>query len=152
ELLKLARDLAEKEPRSRIQAEAIEAEIRGHRQAMTKVHQQGDAAALKLAQLLAIDPNVKLMPIDERLTPVALADMTAPVDELVRRALAEGPGIRELEGLLGVVQSSIDRAKGPGMFMPIIELHATEGGFGAGPGDDMRWDNRFDIGLRARWN
>src|SRR5262249_37045246 len=66
-------------------------------------------------------------------------------------ALASGPGIRELEGLLGLVQSSLDRAKGPGMLLPIVELCLAEGGFGAGPGDDMRWDNRFDARVQVRW-
>ncbi len=28
----------------------------------------------------------------------------------------------------------------------------AEGGFGTGPGDDMRWDNRWDLGLQFRWN
>jgi hypothetical protein len=33
-----------------------------------------------------------------------------------------------------------------------VELGVAEGAFGAGPGDDMRWDNRLDIVLQARWN
>jgi outer membrane protein TolC len=152
ELLESARKLAKTEPPAELQAIALEAESKGHRAAIAKVHQQGDAAALKLAQLLSLDPNAKLMPIDDRLAAFALADANAPVDELVGRALANGPGIRELQGLLGVVQSSIDKAKGPGMLMPILELRMAEGGFGAGPGEDMRWDNRFDFYAQARWN
>jgi outer membrane protein TolC len=140
------------EPWSELLVEALEMDIRGHKAAMAKVHQQGDAAALKLAMLLGLDPNVKLVPIDDRLAPFALADTTAPVEDLVSRALANGPGIRELEGLLGVVQDAIEKAKGPGMLMPIIELRVAEGGFGAGPGDDMRWDNRMDAFAQLRWN
>lgn len=153
ELLKSARKLLDaKEPAAALLVEALEAESQGHRQAMAKIHQQGDAAALKLALLLGLDPDVKLMPIDDRLAPFALADTSASVEDLVSRALANGPGVRELEGLLGVVQSGIDKAKGPGMLMPIFELRVYEGGFGAGPGDDMRWDNRLDAWMQARWN
>jgi outer membrane protein TolC len=119
---------------------------------VAKIHQQGDAAALKLAMLLGLDPNVRLMPVDERLAPFALADTTAPVEDLVRRALSNGPGVRELASLLGAVQESIDKAKGPGMLMPIFELRVAEGAFGAGPGDDMKWDNRFDAFAQVRWN
>jgi outer membrane protein TolC len=144
--------LANKEPWSELLVSALEAESKGHKAAVTKVHQQGDAAALKLALLLGIDPNVKLLPIDDRLAPFALADTTAPVEELVSRALTSGPGIRELDSLLGVVQAGIEKAKGPGMLMPIVELRVTEGGFGAGPGDDMRWDNRMDAFVTLRWN
>ncbi len=152
ELLKRARDLAEKEPPSRIQAEAIEAELRGHKQAIAKLHQQGDAASVKLAQLIGVDPKTRLMPIDDRLVPFALADTGAPVDDLVDRALANGPGVRELQSLLALVQNSIEKAKGPGMLMPMLELRVAEGGFGAGPGDSMLWDNRFDAALQVRWN
>jgi outer membrane protein TolC len=152
ELLKSARALAAKEPPARLQAEAIESESFGHRQAIAKVHQQGDAAAFKLAQLLGLDPNVKLMPVDDRLAPFAIADATTPVDELVSRALENGPGVRELQGLLGVVQSGIDKAKGPTMLLPVFELRAAEGLFGAGPGDDVRWANRLDVGVQARYN
>jgi outer membrane protein TolC len=152
ELLQSARELAAKEPVSRLQADAIEGESQGHRQAVAKIHLQGDQAAFKLALLLGLDPNLKLMPIDDRLAPFDLADTTAPVEELVNRALANGPGVRELENLLGVVQNGIDKAKGPGMLMPIFELRVAEGGFGAGPGDDMRWANQVDAGVQVRWN
>jgi outer membrane protein TolC len=152
ELLESARKLAKTEPPADLQAIALESESKGHKAAIAKVHQQGDAAALKLAQLLGLDPNAKLMPIDDRLAAFALADVNTPIEELVSRALANGPGIREMEGLLGVVQSSIEKAKGPGMLMPILELRVAEGGFGAGPGDDMRWDNRMDVYAQVRWN
>ena len=34
----------------------------------------------------------------------------------------------------------------------MVGVRVAEGGFGAGPGDSMTWDNRFDLGLQARWN
>jgi outer membrane protein TolC len=152
-LLAYARKLlAEKEPWSELLVNALEAESKGHKAAVTKIHQQGDAAGLKLALLIGLDPNMRLMPIDDRLAPFALADTTSPVEDLVSRALADGPGVRELQGLLEVVQAGIEKAKGPGMLMPIVELRVTEGGFGAGPGDDMRWFNRMDAFVQFRWN
>jgi outer membrane protein TolC len=152
-LLAKARELqANKEAWSDLLVEALEMDSKGHKAAVAKVHQQGDAAALKLAMLLGLDPNVKLIPIDDRLAPFALADTSAPIEELVSRALANGPGVRELDGLLRVVQEAIEKAKGPGMLMPIVELHVAEGGIGAGPGDDMRWDNRMDAFAQVRWN
>jgi outer membrane protein TolC len=57
-----------------------------------------------------------------------------------------------MEGLLNLIQESMERAKGPGKFLPVFEVRLAEGGFGAGPGDQMTWDNRFDLGLQARWN
>ncbi|HEV3203522.1 MAG TPA: TolC family protein, partial [Gemmataceae bacterium] len=43
-------------------------------------------------------------------------------------------------------------SKGFGKFIPLFEVRMAEGGFGAGPGDRMEWDNRWDLGLQARWN
>jgi outer membrane protein TolC len=154
-LLERARKNAKGEPRASIQAlqaEAIEAESRGHHQALVKLREQGDAAAVKLANLLGLDPNVKLMPIDDRLAAFALADTTASVEDQVSRALSNGPGVRELESLLAVVQDSIEKAKGPGMLLPIFEVRMAEGGFGAGPGDSMLWANRWDLCAQMRWN
>src|SRR5262249_53032545 len=45
-----------------------------------------------------------------------------------------------------------DKAKGPSMLLPVFELRVAEGVFGAGPGDDMRWDNRLDVAVQARYN
>jgi outer membrane protein TolC len=152
EILKRARELAEKEEPAKIQAETLEADSKGHEQSLEKLHYQGNAAATKLAYLLGLDACVQLMPVDDRLAPFALVDASPDVCELVQQALTNGPGIRELEGLLALVQDSIDKAKGPSMFLPIIELRMAEGGFGAGPGDQMTWDNRWDLGLQMRWN
>jgi outer membrane protein TolC len=152
EILKRARELAEKEEPAKIQAESIEADSKGHKQALTKLHYQGDAASTKLAYLLGLDPCVQLMPVDDRLVPFALVDASPDVCELVQQAMINGPGIRELEGLLALVQDSMDKAKGPSMLLPIVELRMAEGGFGAGPGDSMTWDNRWDLGLQMRWN
>jgi outer membrane protein TolC len=152
DMLKRARELADKEPPAKIQSETLEADAKGHKQALTKLHYQGDAAATKLANLLGLDSCVRLMPVDDRLAPFDLVDASPDVCELVQQALRNGPGIRELEGLLALVQDSMEKAKGPSMFMPIVELRMAEGGFGAGPGDSMTWDNRWDLGLQMRWN
>src|SRR5262249_49791402 len=74
------------------------------------------------------------------------------VGELVARVLATGPGIQEMEGLLGLVHESIERSRGPGRLMPVLELHMAEGIFGSGPGSRSDWDNRWDFGVAARWN
>jgi hypothetical protein len=57
-----------------------------------------------------------------------------------------------MEGLLATIQDALEKSKGPGKYLPVFEVRALEGVFGAGPGDDMKWDNRFDLGLQARWN
>jgi outer membrane protein TolC len=154
EVLEQAREIAKpgREPGTRFQVEAIEAEVYALRQITKKLRQQGDAAAAKLAYLLGLAPDVQLVPVDGRLVAFELVDASRPSEELVAQALASGPGVRELERLLAVVNAGRERAKGPGRLIPILEMRMLEGGFGAAPGARLDWDNRWDLGLQARWN
>jgi outer membrane protein TolC len=93
-----------------------------------------------------------LVPIDNRLVAFELVDGKLSASDLIAQALANGPGIREMEGLLSLIHESNERAKGPGKYLPVFESRMIEGGFGTGPGDRMDWENRWDFGLQARWN
>ena len=143
---------AEKTAYTRLGVEAIESSISGLRQTILRLHQQGDAASAKLAYLLGLGPCVELVPVDGRLVPFSLVDATPPTCDLVAQALTNGPGVRELEALLGVIQNAIDKAQGCGKYLPTFQARMDEGAFGAGPGDSMSWDNRWDLVVQARWN
>jgi outer membrane protein TolC len=155
DLLKLrdrALKLAEADPAAQVEVARIKAELGGRQQSILKLRQQGNAASAKLAYLLGIDPCTDLQPIDSSLAPFDLVDATPPTCVLVERALTNGPGIRELEGLLGLIHESIDRANGWTSRLPVVGLRVAEGGFGAGANSTLDWDNRFDLGIQARWN
>ncbi len=152
DLLKRARNAAEVEKLARVEVYRIQSEVDGQRQAVAKLRAQAAGAAAKLAYLLGLDPCTQLVPVDTRLIAFDLVDVTPPTCELVNQALTNGPGVREIEGLLNLIQTSMERAKGPGQFLPTLEMHMAEGGFGAGPGDSLTWDNRWDLALQARWN
>ncbi len=150
-------DRAEKLIRDRdrvatVLAESIRGEIQGRQQAAARLRQQGNAAAAKLGYLLGLGREAPLVPMDTTLAPVDLVDATVPVNELVDRALANGPGVRELESMLGVIQNALTQASGPARFLPTFQVNVLEEGFGAGPGARLDWDNRLDICLKARWN
>jgi outer membrane protein TolC len=132
--------------------EALLSALSGYRQAEAKLHQQGNAASAKLAQLLGLDPATELHPIDGRLVALDLVDADVPTGDLVARALAAGPGVRELEGMLAVIHEGIDQSKGPLRLMPVIEMGMAEGAFGAAPGSSLDWSNRWDLRLQARWD
>jgi outer membrane protein TolC len=132
--------------------EAARAQVTGRKLAISQAHAQGDAAAAKLAYLLGLGPDVELVPVETALKPITLVDDKQPTEALVSQALQAGPGIRELEQMVAVIQDGIDRASGPGRFLPVFEVRALEGAFAAGPGDSLSWSNRFDMGVQMRWN
>jgi outer membrane protein TolC len=132
--------------------EAIKTEIAGRKQAMAKLHQQGDAASMKLSYLLGLPHTTQLVPTDHSFAPIDLVDASPPVDELIHQAVTNGPGVHEMEGLLDTIHGGIAELEGPKKYMPTVGLNAVEGDFGGGPGASMTWGNRFDIGLTAKWN
>ncbi len=151
-LRRAEKQLTPTDQRARVLVESIQAEISGRKQALARLRQQGDAAAAKLAYLLGLPPDARLVPTESTLTPLELVDVSRPVEELVARVLTNGPGLRELEGLLAVIQCGIDQASGPRGYLPTVCVNMAEGAFGAGPGARLDWDNRWDLGLQARWN
>lgn len=151
-LLERTRKLAEVEPGTKVEVARIESELASRRSSVARLVEQAEAASYKLIYLLGLDPCVELLPVDVSIVPFDLVDVSPPACDLVDQALANGPGIKEMEGLLGLVVSSMERAKGPGRLLPVFEVRMAEGAFGAGPGANLTWDNRYDLGLQARWN
>ena len=133
-------------------AEGVAAELAGAELAEAKLHEQGDAASAKLAYLLGLDPESPLVPVDEALAPINVVDAAPPTSALVAQALANGPGVRELQGLLAAIDCGMAELEGPKKFLPTLDLCVGEGAFGAGPDASMTWANRFDLGVEARWN
>ena len=136
----------------KVLVESVQAELSGSAQARAKLRQQGDAASAKLAYLLGLDPQCPLVPVDETLTPIDVVDATPPTPVLVAQALTDGPGIHELQGLIRIIDCGMAEMSGPKRFLPTFGLCATEGAFARGPGSNLEFSNRFDLGLQARWN
>ena len=68
------------------------------------------------------------MVIDRQLTTFDLVDPCVPVQGLTAKALSNGPGVSELEGLLALIAHGEERSHGLGRFMPVIEAKVAEGG------------------------
>lgn len=89
--------------------EAIETAVNGRRQFILHTHQQGEAAAVKLAYLMGSNDGVPTT--RETLQPMDRVDTSVPVEVLVRQAQNNGPGVRELQGLIASIQQGIDQAR-----------------------------------------
>ncbi len=110
ELLDRARRLASTERPAKVIVEAIETAHNGRRQYLLRIHQQGDAAAVKLAYLLGIKDGVPAA-ADETLAPVDLTDATVPLPSLLKQAEENGPGVAELQGLAAAIEQGIAEAQ-----------------------------------------
>ncbi len=106
-LLHRAENLAKSDRSAAVLVESLRSDLTGRDAAQLKLRQQGDAAAAKLAYLLNLPPETPVVPLDATLEPVDLVDVSPPVSELVARAQACGPAVRELAGLLATIEEGI---------------------------------------------
>ena len=131
---------------------SVKATIDGRHQLLSQLRQQGKAASAKLVYLLGLPPQTVLIPVDPVLGPIELVDTSPGPDRLIAQALAQGPCIQELQGILGIIQLGLEKANSIHNLLPALQLSAYEGAFGAGPGGNLAWDNRLDVTLGFRWN
>jgi outer membrane protein TolC len=151
-LLEQTRKLAEIDPGVRVEVSRIEAELSAEKVLTRKLAVGARTTAAKLTYLLGLDPACDLLAVERQLVPIALVDAQQPVQALVAQAFAQGPGVRELEGLLQVIEEARTQAEGPQRWLPTVQLFMNEGAFGAGPGSNLDWANRWDMLLNVRWN
>jgi outer membrane protein TolC len=152
DLLERSEKLAGVESGARVEVSRLRTELTARRQFTSRLRQQAAAASAKLAYLLGLDPQTVLVPVDGKLTPLDLVDVSQPVEQLIARATTTGPGVRELDGLINLIHESIAQANSRARLVPVVEVRMAEGAFGAGPGASSTWDNRWDLGLQVRWN
>lgn len=152
DVLVVAKKRADAVPKAIEEVHRTKSGLAAQRQIHVKLRESSKAAAARLIYLLGLDPSSELMVLERKFAPFDLVDARVPAAALVDQALRRGPGIRELEGLLGVIEEARAKASGAGRLLPTFELTVAEGAFGAGPGSNMNWDNRLDIAVQARWN
>ncbi len=88
----------------------VQTEIAAREANLRRFDAQVAAASAKLIYLMALDSCTVLLPIDSRLEPISLIDATTPVCDLIARAVTQGPGIHDLEGLVAVTDDAASRS------------------------------------------
>ncbi|MBL9081141.1 MAG: TolC family protein [Planctomycetales bacterium] len=108
-------------------------------------------AAARLTEILRLDPTLKLVPIEQQLEPLEIADSSLPVGELVARGLSARPELSEQRHL---VAAAVERLRRERMapLVPSLLIGTSYGGFGAGLGGDIDdFGDRFDFDAVAYW-
>jgi len=148
----MAETLAKIDPGLRIEVTRIDAEVQAQKLLTRKLREGARSAAAKVNFLLGLDPETELVPLEGGIAAFTLVDANQPAQHLVDASLSKGPGVRELEGLLSLIEGARARSNGLGRLLPSVEVTMAEGAFGAGPGSQTTWDNRWDLCLHVRWN
>ena len=135
-----------------VEVARIKATLRNRELLISQLQEEAARISAKLVYLLGLDPSATIVVADDHLVPLDLIDPNKPAAELVSQALTMGPGIQEMERMLAQIDEGVCQSNGPIKYMPVLEMHMLEGAFGTGPGGSTTWDNRFDLGLQARWD
>jgi len=109
DLLDRANERAKTEPAAKVEVSRILAELEALRANVYKFEAEITAAGAKLCYLLGLDPCTHLVTAESGLVPFALIDADQPLCDFIAQVLGQGPGIREMEGLMNLVEDALAR-------------------------------------------
>lgn len=101
---------------------------------LTRARQQQRLAATQLAQTLHLQPTIELIPAEREPAPLALADLNASLEELIRTALQNRPEVARSSAFIAAAEDS-RRGAIYGPLLPTIGGQAFAGQFNGAPGD-----------------
>jgi len=108
-------------------------------------------ASARLVQLVRLNADVELEPIDPTILPIELVPPDAAVGELVAQGLTLRPELREARHLTSQAVEKMRRER-YAILLPSLALGASYGGFGGGEGSAIvRYDERFDADAVVYW-
>lgn len=108
-------------------------------------------ASARLAELLRLDPTVKLQPIEPSVAPIELVAEDELLSELVAQALENRPELAESRHLVSEAVELLKREQFAPL-IPSLALGVSYGSFGGGEGDGLEdFDDRWDLDLMAFW-
>ncbi len=114
--------------------------------------QEGNrVASTRLAQLIRLNVDVALDPLDPVIVPIDIVPRGVPVGELVSQGLAMRPELDEHRHLAAEAAEKMRRER-YSILLPSLLLGASYGGFGGGQGSTIgNYGNRFDTDVMAYW-
>lgn len=108
-------------------------------------------AAVRLAQLLHLDPALLLQPHDPAVVPIELVPTGASVSELVAQGLTRRPEVCEHRFLVGEAVQRLKREQYAPL-IPSVLLGLSYGGLGGGFGSNfVNFGDRLDADAVAYW-
>jgi outer membrane protein TolC len=118
---------------------------------LTRARQQERLAATQLAQTLHLQPTIELIPAEREPAPLALADLNASPEELIRTALQNRPEVARSNALIAAAEDS-RRGAVYGPLLPTVGGQAFAGQFKGGPGDSSDGGGaRRDYAVGLSW-
>jgi outer membrane protein TolC len=114
-------------------------------------HEAYILASARLAQLLRLEPCIRLQPIEPHVVQLCFVSRECSCADLVAQALMTRPELAQNRYLVGEAVQLL-RSERYAPLLPSVLLGASYGGFGGGRGSDISgFDDRFDFDATAFW-
>lgn len=151
QLAKLTASFARTGQGSRADADRAQTELTLRKNAIDLAEERARVASARLAEILRLAPELKLMPKEAHLVPLELAPVQLPLRELIALALSNRPELVENRELVHEAVLRLRREK-VSPFVPSVLLGMSYGGFGGGSGRSLdSYKDRFDLDAGLFW-
>lgn len=151
ELAKITGQFAEQGVGLRSDAERANTELGQRDQQVIVAQERVTVASATLAQLLRLDPQTQLVPLEQNVVPIELLADEHQLADLVVHALSHRPELAEQHALVEAACQRFKKAKYAPL-IPSLVLQYQAGGFGGGPGAFFgNFSDREDLTAGAVW-
>lgn len=132
-------------------ADRAETELVLRRNDVSRAEEALQVAQARLAEVLSLDPLVRLRPLESTVVPVDLTPFDLPVQELVATGLSNRPELAEAQHLVCEAVYRYRREKYAPL-VPSVLLGVSQSGFGGGLGSQIdNYRGRFDLDAAVYW-
>ena len=132
-------------------ADRAQTELVRRQNDVSRAREAAEVAAVRLAEVLSIEPTLKIVIQESTVVPIDLVSPEAPAPDLVATGLANRPELSEAQSLVCEAVSRYRREQFAPL-VPSVLLGISQSGFGGGRGsevDDFR--GRFDFDAAVYW-
>ena len=151
ELVRLTEAYARTGQGAQAEADRANTELAFRRNDHWRATEAQRVAAARLAQLIRLDAQVMLEPLDPLTVPLEIVPAEVPVGELVAQGLALRPELAESRHLVSQAVQKMRREQ-YSVLLPSVVLGMSYGGFGGGQGSTIaNYGDRMDADAIAFW-
>ena len=151
ELARISSQFAEQGVGLRSDSERANTELGQRDQQVIVAQERVVVNSATLAQLLRLDPQTQLVPLEKDVVPIELLADNHQLADLVTHALTHRPELQEQRALVEAACQRFQKAKYEPL-IPSLVLQYQAGGFGGGPGAYFgSFSDREDLTAGAVW-
>jgi outer membrane protein TolC len=151
ELLKLTSDFSRTGQGAQADADRAATETAIRQNDVSRAHEAVSVASARLAEVLHLDAPLKVVPLEQQMTPIELVSSEPTIQSLVATGLSSRPEVGEQSELVAAACERLQREQYAPL-MPSVLLGFSYGGFGGGVGGTIgNFDNKTDLSVSAVW-